>query len=120
MDQQLREEVARLHAHICNGLADTIRILIIYALAEHPLNVGDLADRLGLSQPTVSRHLKTLRESGIVRAECDGQSVFYGLTDKRVVQALDLLRSMLSDHLEGQASLVHECIERFARTALRS
>jgi ArsR family transcriptional regulator len=106
MDQKLREEVAQLHAHICSGLADTNRVLIIYALAEHPLNVGDLAEKLDMNQTTTSRHLKVLRERGIVRAERNGQAVYYALTDRRVVEALDLLRAVLNDQLEDRAALV--------------
>ena len=106
MDQKLREDVAQLHAHICSGLADTNRILIIYALSEHALNVGDLAEKLGMSQTSTSRHLKMLRERGLVRAKRNGQAVFYSLTDQRVIQALDLLRGVLADQLENRASLV--------------
>lgn len=112
MDQKLREEVAQLHAHICSGLADTNRILIIYALAEHALNVGDLAEKLDTSQTTTSRHLKVLRERGIVRAERSGQAVYYALTDQRVIEALDLLRAVLNDQLESQAALVMHSADR--------
>ena len=96
MDQHLRDEVAQLHAQLCSGLADTNRILIVYALA----------DLLGLPQTTTSRHLQILRERGIVRAERDGQSVFYTLADHRVVEALDLLRAMMTDQLGNRMSLV--------------
>lgn len=106
MDQKLREEIAQLHAQICYGLADTNRILIIYALAEHPMNVGEIAEYLVLPQPSVSRHLKTLRECGIVRAQRAGQAVLYMLTDDRVVQALELLRSLLADHIGTKATLM--------------
>ena len=75
MEQKVREEIAQLHAHICGGLADSNRILLLYLLADEPHNVTDLAHRLGLPQPTVSRHLKILRERGIVCAERDGQYV---------------------------------------------
>jgi len=106
MDQHLRDEVAQLHAQLCSGLADTNRILIIYALAEHGMKVGTLADLLGLSQTTTSRHLKILRERGIVQAERDGQSVYYSLADQRVVEALNLLRAVMTDHLGNRMSLV--------------
>ena len=106
MDQHLRDEVAQLHAQLCSGLADTNRILIVYALADHGMNVGVLADLLGLPQTTTSRHLQILRERGIVRAERDGQSVFYTLADHRVVEALDLLRAMMTDQLGNRMSLV--------------
>jgi ArsR family transcriptional regulator len=104
----LKEEVARLHANMCNGIADANRILLIYALAEGACNVGDLAKTLELPQPTVSRHLKIMRECGIVRADRDGQSVLYTLTDTRITQALDLLRAVMADNLQDQAALARE------------
>src|SRR5690349_8419289 len=102
MEQKVREEIAQLHAHICGGLADSNRILLLYLLADEPHNVTDLAHRLGLPQPTVSRHLKILRERGIVCAERDGQSVYYSLADYRIIQALDLLRELLAVQLGNQ------------------
>jgi len=105
MDESLREEVYRLHASVCGGLADPNRILILYTLADKPHNVTDLADLLNISQPTVSRHLKTLRERGMVTSERNGQSVIYSLADKRIVGALDLLREFLADSLDFQGDL---------------
>jgi ArsR family transcriptional regulator len=106
MDQHLRDEVAQLHAQMCSGLADTNRILIIYALAEHAMSVGMLAEMLNLSQTATSRHLKILREQGIVRAVREGQAVIYSIADNRVVMALDLLRAVMTDHLGNRMSLV--------------
>jgi DNA-binding transcriptional ArsR family regulator len=105
---KIKEEVVRMHAQLCTGIADANRILIIYSLAEGSRNVGDLAQDLDMPQPSVSRHLKVLRYSGIVRADRDGQQVIYRLTDFRVVQALDLMRAVLSDMLKGQAALVND------------
>lgn len=104
----LREEVARLHANMCNGIADMNRIMIIYALADGPKNVGELVKVLELPQPTVSRHLKIMRECGIVLAERIGQVVIYTLRDLRIVQALDLLRAVMTETLEGRAELARK------------
>jgi len=106
MDVQLRQEITLLHAQVCSGLADPNRILILYSLQEHPLNVSELSLKLGLSQPTTSRHLKILRERGLVTAERHAQSIFYTLADPRVIEALDLLRAVLNNKLEAQALLV--------------
>lgn len=106
IDNHLREEIAQLHAQVCSGLADTNRILILYTLRENSLNVSELSETLGLPQPTTSRHLKVLRERGLVVAERDAQSIYYTLADQRVIQALDLLRAVLNDKLEAQAQLV--------------
>jgi ArsR family transcriptional regulator len=106
MDNNLRGEINQLHAHVCSGLADSNRILILYTLKDKTYSVSDLANVLGLPQPTTSRHLKVLRERGMVSAQRDGQSVFYTLADERIIQALDLLRSFLGDNLRTQANLV--------------
>ncbi|HBX67835.1 MAG TPA: transcriptional regulator [Chloroflexi bacterium] len=105
MDNNLRAEIDRLHAQICSGLADPNRILILYTLAENAYNVSDLALKVELPQSTVSRHLKVLRDRDMVTAQRDGQSVFYSLSDDRIIQALNLLRAMLASSLENQAAL---------------
>lgn len=105
MDLSLREEIDRLHAQICGGLADPKRILILYALTEDRTNVSELSGKLGLPQSTVSRHLKILRDRDMVAAERDGQSVYYRVADERIIQALDLLRAVLADVLESRATL---------------
>jgi ArsR family transcriptional regulator len=111
MADNLKEEITRLHANICSGLADPSRILLIYTLAEQACTVNDLARKLDLPQPTVSRHLKILRERGLVKAERNGQSILYSLRDFRIVRALDLLRASMADTIMGQAALAQEVIE---------
>jgi len=106
MDERLEQEVSLLHAHICQALADPKRILILYALAEGPQYVNALADKLDMPQSTVSRHLKVLRERSLVTTARDGTAVFYSLTDRRVIDALDILRALLADTLAQQAQLV--------------
>ncbi len=101
----LQQEINLLHAQICQGLADPKRILLLYALSEGPRRVTDLAGALGLPQPTVSHHLKILRERGLVVAEREGTAAYYSLADRRVIQALDLLRAVLADLLGQQAEL---------------
>jgi ArsR family transcriptional regulator len=111
MVKSLRDEINILHAQVCSGLADPNRILILYELDKGAHNVSDLASTLEIPQPTVSRHLKILRERNMVTSERDGQSVFYSLADKRVIQALDLLRGMLADSLENQINLARSASE---------
>ena len=108
----LTEEITNLHAGICSALADPRRILILYALSEKPSNVSDIAEALGISQPTASRHLNQLRERGLVTAKREGQSVVNTLADERVIQALDLLREILASNLQSQAVLAETVAEK--------
>ncbi len=103
MKRPAESEIRQLHAEICQALADPTRIMLLYNLGEASKNVGELAQELGLSQPNVSRHLKLLRERGMVLATRDGANVIYSLADKRVIQALDLMREVLADHLAQRA-----------------
>jgi DNA-binding transcriptional ArsR family regulator len=105
VDRTLIEEVNLLHAQMCQGLADPTRILILYLLAENPRHVTELAEMSGASQPTVSRHLKVLRDRGLVTATREGNTIRYTLRDPRVIQALDLLRAVMADLLSEQAGL---------------
>jgi ArsR family transcriptional regulator len=105
INSELEHEVHQLHSRMCEGLADPTRILILYALAEAPRNVGELAETLHAPQPTVSRHLKVLRERGMVSGERLGPAVRYSLADSRLIEALDLLRAVLASQLRSQAAL---------------
>ena len=106
MSSPLQTEVLQLHAEICAGLADPSRIMILYALSDGPHNVTEIGNSLGMPQPSVSRHLKILRERGMVKTERQGTVVQYSLADRRLIEALDLLRAVLRDGLAKRAELV--------------
>ena len=106
MQQPQEAEVQLFHAQICQALADPTRILSPYRLTEGRQNVGELATSLQLSQPTVSRHLKVLRERGMVNTTRYAATVEYRLMDDRPIKALDLLREVLHDNLSRSAELV--------------
>lgn len=108
MARYQKDEIIQLHAQFCSALSDSNRLLILYTLSEGPLNVSELAAQLGIPQPTISRHLKVLRERGMVTAKRDGPAVNYRLGDARVIQALDLLRSMMADTLKSQLALAED------------
>lgn len=106
--QTLQQEISQLEADFCFALSDPTRILMLYALNEKPLNVTELTNELNIPQPTTSRHLKVLRERGLVHTTRQGTTITYHLSDKRLIQALDLLRSVMRDRLTQQASLMNE------------
>ena len=104
----LSQEVHHLHADLCSALADPTRILLVYALSDRPHHVGELVNELGLPQSTVSRHLRVLRERGLVSVARQGQNMEYSLMDQRLIESLDVLREVLRDSLARRAQLVME------------
>jgi ArsR family transcriptional regulator len=107
MNKTLESEITQLHAEICAGLADPNRIMILYTLAQSPRNVTEICNELEMPQSLVSRHLKVLRERGMVTTERRGTVVIYSLGDQRLIQALDLLRAVMHDNIAKRAELVN-------------
>ncbi|MFC1572481.1 ArsR/SmtB family transcription factor [Candidatus Eisenbacteria bacterium] len=99
MDKPTPEELQLLHDELCSALNDTTRIAILYELADGARNVGAMVESLGLPQGTVSRHLKVLRERGVVIATRQANQVLYELGDPRVLEVLGVMRDMLADSL---------------------
>ena len=106
MNSTLETEITQLHAEICAGLADSTRIMIIYALSQSQRNVTDLCSELSMHQPQVSRHLKILRERGLVTTERHGTVIVYSLADHRLIEALDLLRAVMRNGLAKRVKLM--------------
>jgi ArsR family transcriptional regulator len=107
----LKQEISQLEANFCAALSDPIRLLLLYALNDGPHNVTELATELSLNQPTTSRHLKILRERGLVETLRTGTTITYRLSDPRLIQALDLLRTIMRERLAYQANLINESVQ---------
>jgi DNA-binding transcriptional ArsR family regulator len=88
---QLKGELTNLAGAVAlfRVLADPTRCTMLAALNRtEELCVCDLAHITGLSLPTVSHHLRRLRDLGLVRFRREGKMVFYRLVDERVRQLL--------------------------------
>ena len=66
-------------AQLLKVIADETRLRILGALAEEPATGKDLAERLALTAPTISHHMRKLTDAGIVVAESDAQRQWYRL-----------------------------------------
>jgi len=62
-----------------SALADPHRRAVLELLLERPRPVGELVDRLGLTQPGTSKHLRVLREAGLVRVSQEAQRRVYAV-----------------------------------------
>ena len=85
------------------ALADPIRREIVEVLLDHPQDAGTIAQRFPVSRPAVSRHLRVLRESGIVRSETVAQRRVYHVEVAPLAELDDWLshyRQFWSDRLD--------------------
>jgi DNA-binding transcriptional ArsR family regulator len=96
---------ARLADHSAfQVLAEPHRRQILDLLRERERPVGELVSRLSLAQPTVSKHLKILRQSGLVEARTDAQRRLYRLRPEPLLEIdtwLAPYRSLWRDRLDA-------------------
>jgi len=64
---------------VLEAIAEPTRRRILDAVRGGECSVGDLVERVGMHQPGVSRHLKVLRDAGLVEVRCDAQRRLYRL-----------------------------------------
>ena len=74
------------------ALAEPTRRRILDLLLERPRPVGELVERLGLSQPGTSKHLRALRDAGLVRVRKDAQQRWYELRAEPLAEIDEWLR----------------------------
>ncbi len=85
-------------------LGDPVRRRILELLADGPRTAGDLGRAFAISRPAVSRHLRVLRESRLVRFEADAQRRIYELDGRGFAEAdawLARYRRFWSDGLDA-------------------
>jgi ArsR family transcriptional regulator len=86
------EANATVVAAILRELANPHRLMVLCSLAEAgEMKVGDIAQRVGLSQSALSQHLARLREEGLVAFTRDAQVVRYRIADARIEALLATL-----------------------------
>jgi len=96
-------------------LAEPRRLAILDLLRDGERPVGDLVDRLRVSQPAVSKHLRVLKEAGLVEARPEGQRRLYRIRPEPLVELDEWLASYrqlwtthldrLEDHLDRRRKM---------------
>lgn len=78
-------------------LGEPMRLRILQAVCHDALSVNDIVKATGSTQANVSKHLALLAAGGILQRKKSGQSVYYGLEDRLVMQLCELVRAQMND-----------------------
>ena len=115
-----------MHATTFAALGEPNRLEIVELLRRRPFSVGDIADALGIRQPQVSKHLKVLREAGVVDVEpverrriyhlaptafeelADWVGSFEALWEHRLDSLEDVLAAMHGEEQDPPSTTDHE------------
>jgi DNA-binding transcriptional ArsR family regulator len=101
-------ELMRAHAaeaaQLLKALGNEQRLHILCNLLDGPLSVGELNQRLNLSQSALSQHLALLREMELVDTRREAQTIYYSLPGGPVVRVMALLQDIYCPRDPGAAS----------------
>ena len=97
------EKDDRFKSNIFHALCDPMRLEIITYLRDGEKCVCEIVPHLNLIQPLVSRHLKILKNAGIIRCRKDGTKRMYSIVDDRIYNVIDALTSDLISTLAKEA-----------------
>jgi DNA-binding transcriptional ArsR family regulator len=104
---------------VFNAVAESRRrdILSFLAMAERP--VGDIVTALDLEQPSVSKHLRVLRDVGLVHARRDGRKILYR-TNADAIRPLSEWAGTFERYWQHQLNRVKELAEKMAREGAKA
>ncbi|MGM0419437.1 MAG: ArsR/SmtB family transcription factor [Bacillota bacterium] len=99
-----------MQAEVCKVLANAKRIEIIYILKNGEKNVNQLAEQVEASKASISQHLSLLKESGVVTSRKDGLHVYYRISNKKFIEACELMKEIMLDQLNELISSSQELL----------
>ncbi|MGB9965161.1 ArsR/SmtB family transcription factor [Halobacterium hubeiense] len=93
------------HAEFCKMFSNPKRLRILDLLKDDERTVSEISDETGIAQPTVSQHLRKMRDQGVVTKRDEGRNNYYGIADDRIIDAMTTMREVLLDQLADDAAV---------------
>jgi DNA-binding transcriptional ArsR family regulator len=94
MEFEAMQSSAKDAVSLLKGLANESRLMIMCVLSEGEVSVGQLNQRIKLSQSALSQHLAVLREQGLVRTRRESQTIYYRLEETPAMNIIELLHDV--------------------------
>jgi ArsR family transcriptional regulator len=93
------------HAEFCKMFSNPKRLRILHLLKDSEYSVSEISEETGISQPTVSQHLRKMRDQGVVTKREAGLNNYYSIADARIVEGMNTMREVLLDQLADDAAV---------------
>lgn len=76
---------------LMKALSNPDRLLLLCQLAQGEMRVGELEERVGIAQPTLSQQLGVLREEGLVSTRRDGKAIYYRIDSPQALATMNVM-----------------------------
>ncbi|MBI5184805.1 MAG: helix-turn-helix transcriptional regulator [Nitrospinae bacterium] len=105
MTCKVKKDLYGLHSELCRFLTHPVRLEILDLLRDGEMCVNELLKNVDISQANLSQHLAHLRQKGILNTRKEGTSVYYSISNKKILDAFDIMTDVLRDIMEKKSSL---------------
>jgi len=95
-----------IQAEFCKAMGNAVRLQLLHVLREHPMTVSEICQKTNLPQGTVSRQLSILHRVGVVISQRLGNTKVYQITDNKIAEVCDLVRSILIEKIQKQSQSI--------------
>lgn len=96
------------HAEFCKMFSNPKRLQILHLLQDGEYSVSEISERTDIAQPTVSQHLRKMRDQGVVTKRDAGLSNYYSIADERIVEGMETMRAVLIDQLTDERAMAED------------
>lgn len=101
----MEESDIEYFSHVFKALADETRQRILELLRKNgEMTVSDIAGHFELAQPTISQHLRVLKESGALKARKSGQQIFYRICNIKLYDAMETFMETYEKEAKGNSN----------------
>lgn len=108
MSQLADSRLYEKQAELCKVFSNANRLMILELLQDgEEYTVSEIEEIVGIPQPTISQHLKVMRDQDVVERRKEGVRSFYTLTDDRIREGMQTMRTVLLDQLDGDIAMTN-------------
>ncbi|MEA3349713.1 MAG: metalloregulator ArsR/SmtB family transcription factor [Chloroflexota bacterium] len=86
------KKLAKERASLFSVFGNARRVLILWALDEKEISVGEIASLIDASLQSTSQHLRIMKDKGVVKSRRDGQTVYYRVANNELVKSCQILQ----------------------------
>ena len=96
----MNQSIFKIQAEFCKAMGNETRLYVLHLLRDEPKTINQICHETGLPQSNVSRQLGILKNVGVVIAHRNGGEMVYQITDPKIGEVCDLVRSVLLEQIQ--------------------
>lgn len=95
------DRIYQQQAELCKVFSNANRLMILEVLTEgDEFTVSEIEETVEIPQPTISQHLKIMRDQDVVDRRKEGVRSYYSIADQRIEEGMETMREVLLDRIE--------------------